>query len=104
MPLISWYIPLKVSRALQVLRTLVEVHEIPVDERYPDCVFVEDPVIVCGSTALITITGTVWSDHINGGGGGGRREDYFIKECSLANINSLKNFTKNIILAAEIFM
>ena len=46
-----------------MLRTLVEVHEIPVDERYPDCVFVEDPVIMCDDTALITITGTVI--HIN---------------------------------------
>ena len=44
---------------LQVLRTLVEVHEIPVDEQYPDCVFVEDPVVVCDNTALITITGSI---------------------------------------------
>lgn len=44
---------------LQVLRTLVEVHEIPVDERYPDCVFVEDPVVVCDNMALITITGKI---------------------------------------------
>ena len=29
----------------------------PADERYPDCVFVEDPVVVCGGTALITIPG-----------------------------------------------
>lgn len=35
----------------------MEVYEIPVDERYPDCVFVEDPVVVCDNTALITITG-----------------------------------------------
>ena len=42
---------------IQVLRTLVEVHEIPSDDRYPDCVFVEDPVVVCGTTALITNTG-----------------------------------------------
>jgi len=42
----------------QVLRELVpEVHVMPVDERYPDCVFVEDPVIVCDGTALITIPG-----------------------------------------------
>ena len=40
-----------------MLKTLVEVHEIPVDDAYPDCVFVEDPVVVCGNTALITITG-----------------------------------------------
>lgn len=43
---------------LQVLRTLVEVHELPVDDQYPDCVFVEDPVVVCDNTALITITGS----------------------------------------------
>nr|CAH17923.1 dimethylarginine dimethylaminohydrolase [Suberites domuncula] len=43
---------------LQVLTELVgEVHVIPTDERYPDCVFVEDPVVVCGDTALITIPG-----------------------------------------------
>ena len=35
----------------------IEVTEIPADERYPDCVFVEDPVVVCGDTALITIPG-----------------------------------------------
>ena len=34
-----------------------EVHVMPVDERYPDCVFVEDPAIVCDGTALITIPG-----------------------------------------------
>ena len=42
---------------MQVLKTLVEVHEIPVDDHYPDCVFVEDPVVVCGDVALITIPG-----------------------------------------------
>ena len=35
----------------------VQVHQMPADERYPDCVFVEDPVVVCGGTALITIPG-----------------------------------------------
>lgn len=44
---------------MQVLRTLVEVHEIPVDDHYPDCVFVEDPVVVCGDVALITIPGMI---------------------------------------------
>ena len=34
-----------------------EVHEIPVDDRYPDCVFVEDPVVVCGDTAFLPIPG-----------------------------------------------
>ena len=30
---------------------------LPADERYPDCVFVEDPVVVCDKTALVTIPG-----------------------------------------------
>ena len=34
-----------------------EVHTIPVDERYPDCVFVEDPVVVCDGTAFLPILG-----------------------------------------------
>lgn len=34
-----------------------EVVELPADDRFPDCVFVEDPVVVCGDTALITIPG-----------------------------------------------
>ena len=42
----------------QVLKQLVkEVHVIPVDDRYPDCVFVEDPVVACGDTALLPILG-----------------------------------------------
>jgi N-dimethylarginine dimethylaminohydrolase len=42
----------------QVLRGLVkEVHEIPVNEKHPDGVFVEDPVIVCGDTAFLPILG-----------------------------------------------
>ena len=46
-----------------MLKTLVEVHEIPVDDRYPDCVFVEDPVVVCDGTALITVTGMLYDFH-----------------------------------------
>ena len=42
-----------------MLKTLVEVHEIPVDDHYPDCVFVEDPVVVCDKAALITIPGII---------------------------------------------
>ena len=30
---------------------------IPVDERHPDCVFVEDPVFTCGDTAFLPILG-----------------------------------------------
>ncbi len=29
----------------------------PVDDRYPDCVFVEDPVVVCGDTAFLPLLG-----------------------------------------------
>ena len=29
------------------------------EELYPDCVFVEDPVVVCNDTALMTIPGNV---------------------------------------------
>ncbi len=34
-----------------------EIHVIPADEQFPDCVFVEDPVVVCGDTALVTSPG-----------------------------------------------
>ena len=45
---------------VQVLRNVLgEVHVIPPDDRFPDCVFVEDPVVVCGDTALITILGVL---------------------------------------------
>ncbi len=37
-----------------------EVHVLPVDDRYPDCVFVEDPVVVCGDTAFLPILGKYW--------------------------------------------
>ena len=30
------------------------------DEKFPDCVFVEDPVVVCEDTALITVPGIQW--------------------------------------------
>ncbi len=47
-----------VCSALQVLTELVgEIHIIPADEQFPDCVFVEDPVVVCGDTALVTSPG-----------------------------------------------
>lgn len=43
---------------VKVLKQLVkEVHVIPVDDKYPDCVFVEDPVVACGDTALLPILG-----------------------------------------------
>ncbi|XP_056588405.1 N(G),N(G)-dimethylarginine dimethylaminohydrolase 1 [Triplophysa dalaica] len=35
----------------------LEVIELPADETLPDCVFVEDPAVVCGDTALITRPG-----------------------------------------------
>ena len=34
-----------------------EVHEIAPDDKYPDCVFVEDPVTVCEDTAFLTKLG-----------------------------------------------
>ena len=50
--------PVPLFCSVQVLTELVgEVHIIPVDEAHPDCVFVEDPVVVCGDTALLTIPG-----------------------------------------------
>ncbi len=49
----------------QVLTALVgEIHIVPTNERYPDCVFVEDPVVVCGDTALITIPGEPLTSEI----------------------------------------
>ena len=35
----------------------LEIVHIKVKEEFPDCVFVEDPLVVCGDTALITIPG-----------------------------------------------
>ena len=35
----------------------LEIVHIKVREEFPDCVFVEDPLVVCGDTALITIPG-----------------------------------------------
>lgn len=35
----------------------LDVVELPADEAYPDCVFVEDAAVVCGDTALITRPG-----------------------------------------------
>lgn len=37
--------------------TGVQVTVLPPDEQYPDCVFVEDPAIIIGKTALITRPG-----------------------------------------------
>ena len=33
------------------------VTTLPADERFPDCVFVEDPAVIVGGTALITQPG-----------------------------------------------
>lgn len=35
----------------------LEIVHLKVREEFPDCVFVEDPLVVCGDTALITIPG-----------------------------------------------
>lgn len=58
-------VPLNAERAhaqheqyTQVLRTLVDhLIVVPVDERYPDCCFIEDTAIVVGSTIVITRIG-----------------------------------------------
>lgn len=44
---------------VDILRTQLglEVVELPADESFPDCVFVEDAAVVCGDTALITRPG-----------------------------------------------
>lgn len=44
---------------VEVLKTRLglEVLELPADEAFPDCVFVEDVAVVCGDTALITRPG-----------------------------------------------
>lgn len=44
---------------VDILRTKLglEVVELPADESFPDCVFVEDAAVVCGDTALITRPG-----------------------------------------------
>lgn len=34
------------------------------NESFPDCVFVEDPVVVCGDTAMLTIPGQCCSLNI----------------------------------------
>lgn len=44
---------------VDVLRSKLglEVVELPADESFPDCVFVEDAAVVCGDTALISRPG-----------------------------------------------
>ncbi|XP_058494494.1 N(G),N(G)-dimethylarginine dimethylaminohydrolase 1 [Solea solea] len=44
---------------VEVLRTRLglDVVDLPADESFPDCVFVEDAAVVCGDTALITRPG-----------------------------------------------
>jgi dimethylargininase len=37
----------------------LEVTEIEADDRFPDCVFIEDPAVVCDDIALITRPGHV---------------------------------------------
>ncbi|KAJ7538485.1 hypothetical protein O6H91_11G050100 [Diphasiastrum complanatum] len=46
------------SEYIRVLKELVdEVIELPMDDAYPDCPFVEDTAVVSGSTALVTRPG-----------------------------------------------
>lgn len=44
---------------VDILRTRLglDVVELPADESFPDCVFVEDAAVACGDTALITRPG-----------------------------------------------
>ena len=45
---------------VSTLKTLgVEVIEVEADDLFPDCVFIEDPAVVCDDTALITRPGHV---------------------------------------------
>ncbi|XP_028414206.1 N(G),N(G)-dimethylarginine dimethylaminohydrolase 1-like [Dendronephthya gigantea] len=37
----------------------LEVIEIAADDKFPDCVYIEDPAVVCDDTALITVPGHV---------------------------------------------
>ena len=48
------------SNYVQALKKLkLEIVEIPADEEFPDCVFIEDAAVVCDQTALITRPGHV---------------------------------------------
>ncbi len=40
-------------------RSGLEVIQIEADDKFPDCVFIEDPAVVCDDTALITRPGHV---------------------------------------------
>ncbi|KAK5869595.1 hypothetical protein PBY51_024300 [Eleginops maclovinus] len=63
---------------VQVLGTRLglEVVELPADESLPDCVFVEDAVVVCGDTALITRPGAE-----------SRRKETEVMKAALKNLN-----------------
>ena len=46
------------SRYVAILKDLeLEVIHVPADDNFPDCVFIEDPAVVCEGTALITRPG-----------------------------------------------
>lgn len=48
------------SKYVATLKGLgLEVTEIEADDKFPDCVFIEDPAVVCDDTALITRPGHV---------------------------------------------
>jgi dimethylargininase len=48
------------SSYVAILKDLgLEVTEVEADDKFPDCVFIEDPAVVCDGTALITLSGHV---------------------------------------------
>ena len=48
------------SSYVKVLKDLgLEVTIVEADDKFPDCVFIEDPAVVCDGTALITLSGHV---------------------------------------------
>lgn len=75
---------------VDILRTRLglDVVELPADESFPDCVFVEDAAVVCGDTALITRPGAesrrgeVWRSPcvcIKSKTGGGGESNFNVK-------------------------
>lgn len=52
----------------------LEIVHIKMKEEFPDCVFVEDPLVVCGDTALITIPGRERERERRNGEREGKRE------------------------------
>lgn len=46
------------SSYVSILKDLgLEVIQVEADDKFPDCVFIEDPAVICDNTALITRPG-----------------------------------------------